>query len=76
VTDRQQITTPGSVFGHKGAIDTQRRHNCTYLAETDCEVLAMPIIGVIKAANSAEIRRLIEAINFSAGDVPTEHLEV
>lgn len=58
--DKLKIDQPGQVFGLGGVTDPTRFNNCTYEADSVCDVLMMPIAGMLKTANSTEIQRLIE----------------
>ena len=60
VQDKVRVNQPGQVFGLGAVTAPQRQNNCTYEAESVCDVLMMPIAAMLEVANSNEKRRLIE----------------
>jgi hypothetical protein len=53
--DKLKIDQPGQVFGLGGVTDPNRLNNCSYEADSVCDVFSMPIAGMLQAANSTEI---------------------
>jgi len=75
VTDTETICKPGQVFGLAGVLDPCRLNNCTYEADSECEVLVMSIQDLAGTANKYELGRLVNAIKNDFNMSATDHLE-